>query len=84
MEDEEQGSKPGGREIILKSVMKYRKKKLKTQFLISPKSPKNLYAGSEYFKFLYKKKLLIPLKFLTIQALNYKFKWFQCLGYSKN
>ena len=48
MEDEEQGSKPGGREIILKSVMKYRKKKLKTQFLISPKSPKNLYAGSEY------------------------------------
>ena len=39
MEDEEQGSKPGGREIILKSVMKYRKKKLKTQFLISQKSP---------------------------------------------
>ena len=50
MEDEEQESKPGGREIILKSVMKYRKKKLKTQFLISQKSPKNLYAGSEYFK----------------------------------
>lgn len=29
VEDKVQGSKPGGREIILKAVMKYRKKKLR-------------------------------------------------------
>lgn len=41
MEDEVQGSKPGGREIFLKAVMKYRKKKLKIYFLISQKSKIN-------------------------------------------
>lgn len=52
--------------------------------ILSMKSKQFLYTGSEYFRFIYKKKLLIPLGFLTIQAFNYELKWFQCLVYSKS
>lgn len=60
-----------------------RQEKEVKDLILKTKSKKFLYAGSEYFKFLYKKKLLVPLGFLTSQALNCKLKWFQCPGYSR-